>query len=334
MTNAEARASTPILAATLRALALGALLWVPIAFAAWQVSRPGPAPLPRHHVSATFPAPAPDTAAVEAWLRGITDVHDGRVVRNDDADGNVTLRVEFRAAPDRVLEVPWRDLGYAEPMSTSRGWSSFGSMRIELGVHYWVGLLANCAGLGFLIGGLGWLGARRRARTLGALLARPSAPHLLLALALGAGLAFAVGAWSSVPYVGGNVAGAFTAAVFWPMWARAPLAIALAVLLPIAQETFFRGRAFDALAGAARRRVVVTTSALFALAHVWPGALLPAFVLGLALGWLRALTGGLIAPLLASAAFQVITISVPLLGAGDFAAAFAQALGDVLVQPR
>ena len=59
--------------------------------------------------------------------------------------------------------------------------------------------------------------------------------------------------------------------------------VALVVVAPVAEELVFRGLGFAALG----RYALVGTSILFALAHGAPALLVPVFLAGLALGYLR-----------------------------------------------
>ena len=77
------------------------------------------------------------------------------------------------------------------------------------------------------------------------------------------------------------------------------LAVATIVILaPIAEELFFRGVVFNALfREGGRRWAYLGSSALFAVIHVSLVALVPIFVLGLALAWVYDKTGNLLAPI-------------------------------------
>lgn len=80
-----------------------------------------------------------------------------------------------------------------------------------------------------------------------------------------------------------------------------------AVLAPVAEESWFRGRLLEIIEnGAGRRLAVVVTSALFALVHLGGGLdqlpwLAVYFVFGLVLAGLRLKTGGLAAGIVAHA---------------------------------
>ena len=63
--------------------------------------------------------------------------------------------------------------------------------------------------------------------------------------------------------------------------------VAVVILAPIAEEIFFRGVVFNALLREGGRRwAFIGSSALFAIIHVSLVALLPIFLLGLALAWI------------------------------------------------
>jgi membrane protease YdiL (CAAX protease family) len=65
--------------------------------------------------------------------------------------------------------------------------------------------------------------------------------------------------------------------------------VVLVVLAPIAEELMFRGLCFAAMG----RYALPGSAALFALAHGLPVLLVPIFVAGLVLGWVRARSGSL-----------------------------------------
>jgi hypothetical protein len=63
---------------------------------------------------------------------------------------------------------------------------------------------------------------------------------------------------------------------------------------PIAEEIFFRGFVFTGLFKRfGTRRALFFSSLLFGLFHIDPGAIVPTFVLGLALGWVYLKTGSI-----------------------------------------
>ena len=63
--------------------------------------------------------------------------------------------------------------------------------------------------------------------------------------------------------------------------------VALVVIAPVAEELMFRGLCFAGMG----RYALPGSAALFAVAHGLPVLLLPIFVIGLGLGWLRSRTG-------------------------------------------
>ena len=95
------------------------------------------------------------------------------------------------------------------------------------------------------------------------------------------------------------------------------LAVTALVLAPLFEETLFRGVLLPVLA----RRWgsswgVVLSAAAFALAHLSLGELLPLFVLGLGLGWLRLQSGRLGASVLMHGLWNGLTFANLLLLAG------------------
>lgn len=91
-------------------------------------------------------------------------------------------------------------------------------------------------------------------------------------------------------------------------WGRA-LALLAVVAAPIVEETFYRGLLQPAArsAGLSAWASVVVVAALFAVMHASvapPPALAALFVFGVALGWARERTGGLLASIVAHAAFN------------------------------
>jgi len=89
--------------------------------------------------------------------------------------------------------------------------------------------------------------------------------------------------------------------------------IAVVVLAPIAEEVFFRGVVFNALLREGGRRwAFIGSSALFALIHISVVALLPIFLLGLALAWVYQRTGNLLAPIAMHATVNGISVALAL----------------------
>ena len=95
-----------------------------------------------------------------------------------------------------------------------------------------------------------------------------------------------------------------------------PLLVILAVVIlaPIAEEIFFRGVVFNALLRESGRRwAFIGSSALFAVIHVSLVALVPIFLLGLALAWIYQRTGNLLAPMAMHATVNAISVALALL---------------------
>lgn len=89
----------------------------------------------------------------------------------------------------------------------------------------------------------------------------------------------------------------------------------LAVVAPLTEEALFRGliqRGFASRYGGAA--AVVMASALFALFHLNVWQALAAFVAGLYLGWIFAVTGAMAAPMAAHAVFNGLPVALATLG--------------------
>jgi membrane protease YdiL (CAAX protease family) len=90
--------------------------------------------------------------------------------------------------------------------------------------------------------------------------------------------------------------------------------LAIVVLAPIAEELFFRGVVFNAfLRERGPRLAYIGSAALFAVIHLSIVALLPIFVLGLALAWVYDRTGSLLAPIVMHAVVNGISVAIALL---------------------
>lgn len=283
----------------LGAFGIGLLFWTPVAaivHATWP-SDPNPA---AHRTASIETDPLPvDDAALVAWL-GANHVPNASVDRLT-MSGQIWVRVSYRS--DEEVEPPWRDLGYAEPklvMGTKLPATP------GLGPSYFILLLAACTNLGFLV--MGWDWAR---------VAKPFAStvrfsDLWLAAAMASvviGLAWLL---SGVPYVGDRLEGVLAWTAFWPPGMRISTVIAMTLLVPLAQELFFRGRLFSVVSPAGTVRCLLATSGLYAACQLWLGAFLPAFCLGLTLGWLRQRTGKIWAPLIANFLFHAVAVTLPL----------------------
>lgn len=158
----------------------------------------------------------------------------------------------------------------------------------------------------------------------GALAALPSLPGPDAGSAIRAGLG-----WGLLAWLGATLA---SAAAVWllerigieaePQVAARAIAtlepwlvvLAVVILAPIAEEVFFRGVVFNAwLREGGRRWAYVGSSALFALIHISAVALVPLFVLGLALAWIYQRTGNLLAPIAMHATVNGISVALALL---------------------
>jgi uncharacterized protein len=94
--------------------------------------------------------------------------------------------------------------------------------------------------------------------------------------------------------------------------------LAIVVLAPIAEEVFFRGVVFNALLREGGRRwAYIGSSALFAVIHLDPVAMLPLFLLGLALSWVYQRSGNLLAPIVMHATVNGIAVAIVLLDRFD-----------------
>jgi hypothetical protein len=90
--------------------------------------------------------------------------------------------------------------------------------------------------------------------------------------------------------------------------------LAIVVLAPIAEELFFRGVVFNAyLRERGPRLAYIGSAALFAVIHLSIVALLPIFLLGLALAWVYDRTGSLLAPIVMHAVVNGISVAIALL---------------------
>lgn len=158
----------------------------------------------------------------------------------------------------------------------------------------------------------------------GALAALPSLPGRDPVGAIGAGIGWGIPAW-----LGATIA---SAGVVWlleslgfdaePQAAEQAIALvdpwlvvlAVVILAPIAEEVFFRGVVFNAwLRESGVRWAVIGSSALFAIIHLSVVALVPIFLLGLALAWIYRRKGNLLAPIAMHATVNGISVAFALL---------------------
>jgi CAAX protease family protein len=111
---------------------------------------------------------------------------------------------------------------------------------------------------------------------------------------------------------------------------RAGLVLGVFVVIPLAREVFFRGVLFGELrrpdrdarradAGGSAAVALAATALLFAVFSLDWRSMPTALVLGLSLGWLRARTGSLVAPVVAHLAFWSVE-GIPILRGADPAA--------------
>lgn len=86
--------------------------------------------------------------------------------------------------------------------------------------------------------------------------------------------------------------------------------VAIVVLAPIAEEVFFRGIVFNAwLREGGRRYAYLGSAILFAAIHLSLAAVLPIFLLGLALAWVYRRTQNLLAPIAMHAVVNGISVA-------------------------
>jgi len=157
-----------------------------------------------------------------------------------------------------------------------------------------------------------------------ALAALPSFPGPDPVRAVRTGLGWGVGAW-----IGASVASAVVVTLLEALGLEvAPQAaeqalglvepwvavLAIVILAPIAEELFFRGVVFNAfLRERGPRMAYIGSAAMFALIHLSIVALLPIFLLGLALAWVYDRTGNLLAPIAMHAVVNGISVTIALL---------------------
>lgn len=90
--------------------------------------------------------------------------------------------------------------------------------------------------------------------------------------------------------------------------------VAIVILAPIAEELFFRGVVFNAwLREGGPRFAYLGSAILFAVIHLSLVAVLPIFLLGLALAWVYRRTGNLLAPIAMHAVVNGISVGLALL---------------------
>ena len=93
--------------------------------------------------------------------------------------------------------------------------------------------------------------------------------------------------------------------------ARLPTFAIIGLLAPFAEEVFFRGFVLAALVSiVGGLRGAVISSAVFSIAHLNIGTLLPIFVMGMLLAWLYLRTGSVWPPFMAHAAQNLLALTV------------------------
>ena len=158
----------------------------------------------------------------------------------------------------------------------------------------------------------------------GALQALPSLPGRDPAGALLTGLGWGIPAWLGATLASAGVVWLLESIGFdaEPQAAEQAIAlvdpwlvvVAVVILAPIAEEVFFRGVVFNAwLREGGPRWALFGSSALFALIHLSVVAVVPIFLLGLALAWVYRRTGSLLAPIAMHATVNAISVALALL---------------------
>jgi uncharacterized protein len=167
---------------------------------------------------------------------------------------------------------------------------------------------------------MGWLLVFRP----GALAGLPALPGPNAAQAIISGVG-----WGLVAWLVATLAGATVVFVLERLGIEAPpqaaeqaiamldpflVIVAVVILAPIAEEIFFRGIVFNALLREGGRRwAFLGSAALFAVIHISLVAVLPIFLLGLALAWIYQRTGNLLAPIAMHATVNGISVALALL---------------------
>jgi membrane protease YdiL (CAAX protease family) len=90
-------------------------------------------------------------------------------------------------------------------------------------------------------------------------------------------------------------------------WTLLALAFVMfGLLAPVSEELLFRGLGFASLG----RHALPLTAALFAVAHRLPALLVPVFLAGLAIGWLRRRTGSILPGLAVHASLNIVGLAL------------------------
>jgi membrane protease YdiL (CAAX protease family) len=101
---------------------------------------------------------------------------------------------------------------------------------------------------------------------------------------------------------------------------RVGFVVAALVIMPIAQEVFFRGILYGGLRSSVGvRAAMVATTLFYACASLEPREMPTAVAVGLAMAWLRERSGTVLAPILAQLAFGAVD-GVPILRGRDLSA--------------
>jgi membrane protease YdiL (CAAX protease family) len=94
-------------------------------------------------------------------------------------------------------------------------------------------------------------------------------------------------------------------------WARVYLGVFAVVIAPVAEEFIFRGVLYPFVKQIGYPRFAwIGVNFLFALIHMDAAALVPLFVLAIALTWLYEKTGNLLAPIAAHSFFNAANLIV------------------------
>ena len=158
----------------------------------------------------------------------------------------------------------------------------------------------------------------------GALAGLPSLPGRDPSGAVTSGLGWGLVAWVGATVVAGAVVAVLQAIGIEPEPQVAGQAIAtldpwlvvlaVVIMAPVAEEIFFRGVVFNALLREGGRRwAYIGSSALFGVIHLELVAILPLFLLGLALAWIYERTTNLLAPIAMHATVNGISVALALL---------------------
>jgi len=151
----------------------------------------------------------------------------------------------------------------------------------------------------------------------------PAPLHVLLAVAVGAGLFPLLSTIDDLvmrrwPDPSDEAVAAKLLSGLPTYQSRVALVVAMCVVVPLARELFFRGIVFNGLRRATNARVAIVSTAVFFLVGSLPDPrLMPTrFGLGLALALLRARTGTVVTAIVAHLAFEAVE-GIPLLRGAD-----------------